>query len=170
MQLRNSLLAAGFLGAVSLYAASACAKGTTAQDFVTKASIANKFEIDSSKIAIRKSQNSDIKSFAQMMVDDHTKTGDKLKGVLDSSKSSFKPSDDLDDKHQKLLDKLDAASGNDFDNNYISMQVDAHKEAVELFGDYSKNGDDSKLKEFAGETLPALKEHLRQVEKLKTSH
>jgi putative membrane protein len=170
MQLRHSIIAAGFLGAFSLYAAAACAKGTTAQDFVTKATIANKFEIDSSNIALKKSQNSDVKSFAQMMVDDHTKTGDKLKGILDSTDSSIKPADELDDKHQKLIDKLNAASGKDFDNKYISMQTDAHKEAVSLFGDYAKKGDDPKLKDFAGETLPALQEHLKHVKQLKAAH
>jgi putative membrane protein len=152
----------GALAAVSVYA-----NGLSAQDFVTKASIANQFEIDSSKLALDKAQNADVKSFAQTMVDDHTKTGEKLQKALESSNSNAKPAMALDDKHQKLLDKLQAKSGNDFDREYMSVQTDAHKEAVSLFTDYSKTGKDKPLKDFASQTLPTLKDHLTHVKDLK---
>ena len=47
------------------------------------------------------------------------------------------------------------------------MQLQAHKEAVELFSEYAKDGDNSELKSWAGQTLPHLKEHLAMAEKLK---
>lgn len=49
------------------------------------------------------------------------------------------------------------------------MQTDAHKEAVSLFSDYSKNGTDPVLKQFATDTLPALQAHLDHVKQLKAS-
>ena len=167
MQVRNSLITAGIIGALSVAAFSAYAKNMSANDFVQKASIANKFEIDSSHLALERSQNGDVKSFAQRMVDDHTTTGDKLKEVLESSKSQAEPADELDDKHQKLMDKLQRLSGRSFDSQYISMQNDAHKEAVKLFTEYSKHGKDPALKSFAAETLPTLKQHLNHVQQMK---
>jgi putative membrane protein len=169
MHARNIAIAVGLASALSLVAVSATAKILTAQDFVTKASIANKFEIDSSNLALNKSSSDNVKTFAQQMVDDHTKTGDKLKTVLKSSDSKAQPADALDDKHQKLLDKLTAAPGDTFDAQYISIQTDTHKEAVSLFSDYASNGTDTSLKNFAADTLPTLKAHLQHVEKLKSN-
>ena len=44
------------------------------------------------------------------------------------------------------------------------MQVSAHKDAVSLFERYSKGGDNPKLKDWAGKTLPTLQHHLDMAE------
>jgi putative membrane protein len=44
------------------------------------------------------------------------------------------------------------------------MQVSAHKDAVSLFERYAKGGDNAKLKDWAGKTLPALRHHLQMAE------
>jgi putative membrane protein len=46
------------------------------------------------------------------------------------------------------------------------MQVSAHKDAVSLFERYAKGGDNPKLKDWAGKTLPALQHHLAMAEDL----
>src|SRR3569623_1990088 len=52
---------------------------TDPQEFSAKAAGAGDFEIQSSQLALTVSQNADIKAFAQMMIDDHTKAGGALK-------------------------------------------------------------------------------------------
>jgi putative membrane protein len=44
------------------------------------------------------------------------------------------------------------------------MQVSAHEDAVSLFERYSKRGDNDKLKDWAGKTLPALQHHLEMAQ------
>lgn len=161
-------LFAGAAAAVLLSAATAYAN-TSMQDFVGKASIANNFEIESSQLALDKAQNMDVKSFAQHMIDDHTEAAEKLQDVLESSESDLKPEDEMDSKHMQMMDKLQAASDNNFDKQYVDMQTDAHQKAVDLFSDYSKNGKDPALKAFASEMLPTLKDHLKQVKAIKLS-
>ena len=80
-----------------------------------------------------------------------------------------KPPATLDKKHADMLEKLKAASGKEFTQAFLTMQMQAHKEAVDLFERYSKEGDDAKLKSFATETLPALRAHLQEVQKLQKS-
>lgn len=46
------------------------------------------------------------------------------------------------------------------------MRVSAHKDAVSLFERYAKGGEDPKLKDWAGKTLPALKHHLEMAQAL----
>jgi putative membrane protein len=164
MHAKKLTVAAGLTAA--LLATAAYAKEMTPQEFVTTASIANKFEIDTSKLALQKSQRSDVKEFAQKMIDDHTAAGEKMKEAIADSSSKPTPADKLDTKHQALYDKLDKAPSVAFDKEYVTAQEDAHKDAVKLFGNYSKNGSDPSIKDFAAKTLPTLKMHKEHVDKL----
>ncbi|HEV7642712.1 MAG TPA: DUF4142 domain-containing protein [Pyrinomonadaceae bacterium] len=161
-----TLVCAVFVAAVNL----AVAAPISTPDFVKKVSIANKFEIDSSKLALEKSVNPNVKTFAQQMIDDHMKAGSALKTALSTTKTDAKIEDDLDSTHQDLIDKLKASSSETFDAQYIAMQTDAHKEAVSLFSGYAMNGDDASVKKFAEQTLPTLKSHLEHVQKLKANN
>ncbi len=149
-----------------LSAAPALANSMTTEDFVRKASVANQFEIKTSELALKKSKNDNVEEFARQMITDHRKTGEKLKGVLASAETDAKPATALDSKHQQLLDKLSRASAEAFDREYVAIQEDAHHEAVSLFSEYSKNGKDEALKNFAAQTLPTLQGHLKHVEGL----
>jgi putative membrane protein len=133
------------------------------QDFVTKVAISDMFEIQSSKVAARKA-NAEIKSFAQRMIKDHTKTSRELKGMI--GKKAKLPTA-LDADHQQKLARLQKVAGDEFNSTYVTMQVQAHEEAVKLFEGYSSSGDDAQLKAWATKTLPALKEHLKHAKKLK---
>jgi putative membrane protein len=46
------------------------------------------------------------------------------------------------------------------------MQVSAHKDAVSLFERYAKGGDNAKLKDWEGKTLPALQHHLEMAQNM----
>ncbi len=166
MIIRNIAITAGMLGIVTLAFAAQAAKVSSAQDFVTHASIADQFEINTSKLAQGKSKNAEVKEFAARMITDHTKSTAALKKALSSSPSKATPAAKLDEKHQKDLDSLASVNGKEFDTRYIALQKDAHKEAVSLFTDYSQHGDDKALKTFAGNTLPTLKDHMKHVQKL----
>jgi putative membrane protein len=135
------------------------------QTFVKKASTANQFEIESSQAALKKSQNDSVKQFAQQMVDDHTKIGQDMKKVLQQANLQA-PSPTLDQEHQQKIDKLQNASGAEFNKLYKQMQTQGHQQAVQLFTSYSQNGDNAQLREFASATLPMLKQHLQEIEGL----
>lgn len=166
MQSRHVFITAAIIGALSVTAVAAYAKGASTQDFVRNAAIANEFEIESSKVALDKSQNDGVKEFAQRMVDDHTDAGQKFKKALQSAKTQVSPPTSLDDRHQRLLNRLKSLSGKRFDQQYVSAQTDAHKEAVDLFSGYAQHGKDPALKEFAAQTLPTLQDHLKHVQQL----
>ncbi len=137
-------------------------------DFLKNAGIGGKFEVDSSKVALEKSHNNEIKAFAQKMVDDHSMANDELKSTAASENLESAIPDDLDAKHQRMLDKLKSDSADKFDADYIKAQNDAHKEAIAAFRKYSAKGDDKALKDFATNTLPALQEHKSMIKKLKS--
>lgn len=170
MKIHRSLFTVSLIASMTLTATpSAYAKEITDQDFVIKATIANQFEIESSQIALKKSETSAVRDYAQRVLEDHMKAGNRLEGIIISSGSQIQPYIELDYKHETLLDKLNIASDREFDEQYLAFQKAAHEESVTLFEDYSKSGENEGLKEFASDTLPILNKHLDNAEQLENN-
>ncbi len=134
-------------------------------DFVKEASSSDMLEIAAAKIAEQKG-TTDEKKFAAQMITDHTKTTNELKGLVGESALKDNIPAALDDSSKSKLDKLNQAKPGDFAGQYDPMQVSAHKDAVSLFERYAKGGDDAKLKDWAGKTLPTLRHHLEMAQAL----
>ena len=139
-------------------------------DFANKVSVANQFEIDTSQLALKYGKGDDVKQFAQQMIDDHTKAGADFKAALEKANVT-PPKEGLDLSHKAKYEKLNLfTTDKRFDASYVAMQLDAHKAAVQLFEDYTKNGSPGPVKDFAGKTLPTLKHHLEMVTTLNTKY
>ncbi|ORE98824.1 DUF4142 domain-containing protein [Aurantimonas sp. 22II-16-19i] len=139
----------------------------TATNFVPMAAVSNSFEIESSNLALTKSQNEDVRGFAEMMATDHSNAAMKMQQAVEESGTGLTVPTGLDARHQTMLDELSAADDSEFDAAYIAMQQKAHDEAVTLFTAYSQNGEDGPIKTFAANTLPTLKEHKQMVDAMK---
>lgn len=139
---------------------------STTKGFVTAAAISDMYEVAAGKIALQRSQSPDVKAFAQQMVDAHTQTTEKLKGILATSNIKVTPPAHVDDRRQSMLDNLRGASAADFDHRYVTQQVAAHKEADILMRGYAKDGDSAPIKAFAADTDKAVKMHLAMAQKL----
>ena len=87
--------------------------------------IAGMAEVELGKMAAERSTNAEVKKFGQMMVDDHTAAGDKLKAV--ASQHNIPVPTALDDKHRDLRDKLAKLQGADFDREYMNAMVEGHE-------------------------------------------
>ncbi|WP_407150607.1 DUF4142 domain-containing protein [Bradyrhizobium sp. ORS 86] len=136
-------------------------------DFIKEATTSDILEIEAAKVAQQKG-NPTEKKFAEQMITDHTKTSQELKQLVDGEKKSALATG-LDDSSEKKLDRLRNTKPADFASEYDPMQVNAHKDAVSLFERYSKGGDDPKLKDWAGKTLPALQHHLELAQEMNNS-
>ena len=136
----------------------------TTQDFVTEAASGDMFEIQSSQLTQQKSDNPQVKQFAQQMVNDHTKTSSDLKGLAQTANMTI-PSK-MASSQQDMLDKLQGLNGQDFTKQYVRDQVSAHENAVSLFKRYGQGGDNEPIKSWATKTLPALQHHLDMAEDL----
>ncbi|RZI84597.1 MAG: DUF4142 domain-containing protein [Rubrivivax sp.] len=134
--------------------------------FLKNAAEAGHTEIEGSKLALSKSTNEKVKTFAQQMVGDHTKTADEL-GVLAASKGVELPTGpSLAQKARLKL--LSARDGAGFDKHYADfVGVDAHKDTIKLFQKAAQEATDPEVKAFATKTLPALEHHLKMAQDLK---
>lgn len=134
--------------------------------FLASAAVGNMFEVESSKLALERSQSEAVKAFAQRMVDDHSAAAVKFKEAVLEAKLAM-PADRLDAKHRAVMDELAGKQGGDFDKAYIDAQHKAHVETVDLFKGYAQGGADSRMRTFAAELLPTLEAHLEHVSRMR---
>ena len=151
---------AGMVGKVSAEMTS------TTKGFVTAAATSDLYEVTAGQIAAQRAQSQAVKDFAQKMVDAHSETTTKLKGLVADNKINVALPSHVDHRRQGMLDDLRGAKAEDFDHRYIEQQVAAHKEANILMRGYAKDGDNAALKDFAATTDKAVKMHLSMAEKL----
>jgi putative membrane protein len=130
--------------------------------FVTKAAQGNMAEVNLGKLAAEKSQSDDVKKFAQMMVDDHSKAEQDLEGV--ASKNNWTVPKDVSAQQKAEQQRLEKLSGAAFDRAYVQMMVKDHtKDVAEFKNEAASTSANSDLKDFATRTYPTLDNHLTRI-------
>jgi putative membrane protein len=166
---RSSVLFGGLATLLALAALSPAlaASEPTSQQFVTNAVESNlaEAEVEVSQLALSKTQNPQVRTFAQQMIDDHTKANSELQAL--AKQKSLKVPDAPDMMHRASLKMLQAKSGTGFDESYISQMNKDHDKAMALFQEAAASGKvDSDLKALASKTLPTLEKHHQLVSQL----
>ena len=126
---------------------------------------ANMAEIEEARLAQSKSQNEQVKNFAQQMIDDHTKALDDIK-QLAQTKGVTLPTE-LDRAHKALTNKLSSLSGDAFDRRYMAKAgVSDHKKVHGMLNQAQARAKDPDLKALASRTLPVVDQHLNSAQQL----
>ncbi|MDQ0607430.1 putative membrane protein [Variovorax sp. W1I1] len=169
MTLSSRHLAATFAVSFSLLAASSAwaADKLAAADASMLKDIAqaNMAEVETGKLALEKSTNPEIKKFAQMMVDDHSKGLADVK-TLASAKGTELP-DGPDVKHKATALEFKALSGDMFNSRYAKQAgVGDHEATEKLLKKTQAEAKDADLKALAGKMLPIVQGHLQHARQL----
>ena len=146
-----ALSAAAFL---TLSAAAQTSITHADQRFIQKAAKSGMAEVDISRVVVARTMNPDVKSFAQMMADDHAKANEALASIA-VAKGVQLPAKDTD-----TTDKWTKKSGKELDADYLGKMVSDHQDAVKLFTKEGVKGSDVETMAFARDTLPKLQHHL----------
>jgi len=85
-------------------------------DFVKKATMTNKFEIEAGRLAGMKASDGKLKAFGQMMVTDHGAALKELEAAIQGTSATAPVL--LETVHQTKLDALKSKSGGAFDAAY----------------------------------------------------
>lgn len=145
--------------------------------FIQQALKSGREEMELAKIAAGKSQNGQIKQFAQMLVSDHTAVNEQLvllgrrngaaptpRGGTDTSPPPASPGAAPSSENAR---QLSALSGSQFDQKFMELIVEGHEKSVELYTREAESGSDPAAKKLASETLPKIEEHLQQAKSLR---
>jgi putative membrane protein len=154
------------------------------KEFVEQSVVGGLAEVELGRLALERAANADVKKFAGMMVQDHSKSLEALKQV--ASHYAIAAPAGLDEKHRQIRDRLAGLSGAEFDREYMSVMVDAHETTVDRlqtrasedrFGDDKgtvspEKADDpveSSINQWAANTLPTTRHHLEEAKRIHDS-
>jgi putative membrane protein len=134
------------------------------RQFAMKAAQSDMTEIQTSQLALNRSQNPQVLKYAQEMIQAHTDSTSKLKPIAAGLNLPMPKT--LGTQNQALVDRLSRLSGTQFDLAYTTGQARAHAQTQALFQTELQQGQNSQLKAFANEILPVVSMHLQMAQKL----
>ena len=133
-------------------------------DFLTRASNSNLFAIEELRLALDRSRDPKVKTFARQMVKDHGGAQSELQATAKGSGAAVPTT--LDHEHQARLKTLRGKWGADFDKGYVADQGENHSNALTLYADYMLWGEYEKLHALAIKMIPITEAQLKQVQVL----
>ena len=134
-------------------------------DFLMLAGGGDLYEIQSSQAVLETTQNPEVRRFAQMMIDHHTKT--TADAMAAARRDGVTPPPAMLAQHQAaMVNALKMFQGVERDRLYLTQQQMAHKEALGVQKTYSEAGTSPALKAAATATVPIVQRHLAEVDRM----
>jgi putative membrane protein len=165
-----ALAAAGLL---LLPVASMSAEGVNDAQIASIVVTANQVDIDAGKLAASRSTNEEVKSFARLMVTDHTgvnKAATDLAVKLKVTPQDNPTSQSLKADGEKSLAHLKTLKGAAFDKAYIDREVAYHQQVIDaLDKTLIPNASNAELKALLVKVRPAFVAHLEHAKRLQAA-
>ena len=145
----------------SAAAISAADMNSNDADFMKKAAKGGMAEVELGRMAVQKGASAQVRDFGSRMMTDHSKADRELMALAASKgvelPKSISLGEDVSVAHLKML------SCKSFDEAYVKMMVEDHKEDVADFQQESQSATDPDVKNFASKVLPVLQSHLDKI-------
>lgn len=133
--------------------------------FIQEAAEGGMFEVQAGQLASSKAGDPNVKSFAGMLADQHGAANKELVELANSKKVELPaaPARSM----RKEIEKLAKLSGKEFDQHFMrEVGIKDHEQDIKKFQAASGKVKDPELKAWIDKTLPTLREHLAQAQKL----
>lgn len=136
---------------------------------LAKLAMANSTEIQQASAAEKKATSPAVKSYAQMLVRDHTKgkqQGEAVAKKIGAQPSGAEMSDVAKDKGDEMT-ALQNKTGTDYDKAFISHEIDDHQKDIdELKNDLLPKAQSPDVKALIQKTLPVMQQHLDRAKQI----
>jgi putative membrane protein len=134
------------------------------REFITKSTQGSLAEVELGKIALQKSQNPEVRQFAQKMIDDHTKLIEDMKPAA-SHIGSRMPTR-VNAKQRQEAERLQGLSGSDFDKAYITTMVADHHQDLNEFTEEESRTTDPNLKDTVTKGKEVIRMHTEMIDEI----
>ncbi len=130
------------------------------RDFVTKVAAKSMYEVEVSRLAAERALNPNVRSFAEMMVRDHSQMNNELVAMM--VVRDIPPPRGLAPEKATKLHKLASLPRSDgFDNGYLRVVgIEDHRAAIASFERARREVKNPQLREWIDRTLLAMRKHL----------
>ena len=141
----------------------------TDPEIISLTQAADEGEIATSKIAVTKATNGDVRKYAQAMITEHTKMIAQRNGQLKAT--GAQPAAGAKDSSKATADKMVAAlngtpKGAAFDTAYVNGQAMAHAATLAMAQKAEGEAQDPALKTMLGGAIPVISKHLDEARAL----
>jgi len=137
-----------------------------AAGFLARVAIVDLFETQASQLALERTQNADLRRYAQRMIDDHARTSQEVQALASAQRVNAAQAARLDEPRVERLNALRDARPQAFDALYVDSQVEAHENTLQIMREYADTGDNPTLKDWARRTAPVIENHLQMARAL----
>ena len=134
--------------------------------FLQDAIRGNSAEVQMGELAKQQAESKDVRDYAQMLIDDHSKANKKA--METAQKMNVTASAEPSAKQKQERDALAKLTGAEFDTTFMSHMVQDHQEAIAMYTTQAQSGDSSKATDDAKDALPTLREHLSKAQTIKS--
>lgn len=122
----------------------------------------NTFMIESSRLALERSTDPAIRTYAEMIVAEQTEMSADLAASARASNLAM-PSQAMTPQQAQMLEQLRGAPANQFDALYRQFHNTANQEALDYQKAFAAGGDTPAQKEMAARWWPCIQAHLGAV-------
>jgi putative membrane protein len=162
--MRNDLtLMTAVAALLTVYSLGAVAKDGPGQQFITRAVQGNLAEVAMGQLAQQKASSAGVRSFGQMLEQDHSKANQEATAAASSLNVTIPT--EPNKQQEAAHDQMSKLSGNAFDRAFARHMVDDHKKDISAYEKEAKRSDGS-VSEYAKATLPTLEKHLQTARSL----
>jgi len=137
------------------------------EDLMMQVAMGGMMQLETSKVAVQKSTNPEIREIAQAEVDEQTGLSAKLQEIA-TAKGVTLPSTP-DAKTQEMVTKMQGMSGAALDRHYVQEHaVKGHETLDKVMSKVESRGQDANLMAVAKAAHPLVKTHLKVARELST--
>jgi putative membrane protein len=127
----------------------------------------NMAEYQAGQLALQRSQNQDVRNFAQKMITDHTYAQDTLAPIAQAH--HIQASGKLSEQDRVMLGQLAQLNGPAFDRAYVDDMVRAHAAMVAQLNAQLIHGEDQHINAWVQNTRPIVLQHSEIAQQLLAS-
>ncbi|HXE56382.1 MAG TPA: DUF4142 domain-containing protein [Gemmatimonadales bacterium] len=141
------------------------AAATTFEERVSELATGGMKEVELASIAAQRAANAKVKDFARRLVSDHRKANNELRQL--ASRNNVTLPQQLEGGQADDVQELAQRQGAEFDRAFIDRMVEDHQETVDRLQEIGEDAEaNPDLKQWAGKTLPVIRQHLQTAQSL----
>jgi putative membrane protein len=129
--------------------------------FVLESGNAGRFEVQSGRLALERSQHVGVRGYAGQAVKDADEMVNRVKFINNANVGAAMP-DGLNPDQQARLIQLNGLSGPDFDREYMRSQIEVGELLKQAFTEYGANGESPTLRVYAAKAVTGYEAQILQ--------
>ncbi|WP_210463857.1 DUF4142 domain-containing protein [Rufibacter roseolus] len=137
------------------------------EQFLKQAATNDNFQLMAGMMAEDQSKKGEVGALGQKIYHVHSRTTPVLAEI--AKKKAVELPAQMGSEKKALVDSLETKKGEEFDQTFANLEVEAHEEAIAFYEKADKEVTDPDVQQFIDQILPVLKEHLAEAQELKNA-